>query len=322
MFEDNENFYPAKPELIQQPQGSKYTRLLVSMALFFVVFIVFVPQNYILGTEVIVILLLHELGHLIMMKRFGYKSLNMLFIPLLGAMVSGSKVNVSQKQKVLISLMGPLPGILLGCVLFLIGANMTVADPILIEFSILLICINVVNLIPLDPLDGGNTIEALFFPSNEKIRLYFTLFSSLIMIALGVLLDFFPLLIFGFLMSFKVRAYQKNKAIHDDLQAMDLNYKKEYSDLSDREYWTMRRVFLENNPKIKDIIPEDDTNWENEKLLVEQVNSLLRCEVKEDLSWAQRIFFCVLLLAGLVLPVVLLWKNYHVIEWFIGHAGF
>lgn len=321
MFEESENLYPSKPELVQPEQGSRYMRLLISMVLFFVVFIILVPHNYLLAAEIMGILLVHEFGHLIMMKLFGYKALNMLFIPLLGAMVTGNKINVSQKQKVLISMMGPLPGIVLGCALFA-WAVVAAPDVYLIELALLLMCINMLNLIPLDPLDGGNIIESLFFPSNEQVKMYFTLFSSLTIIVIGVYLEFFPILIFGFLMAFKVRSYQKNKVIHDNLDELELNYRKEYSDLSDSEYWTMRRVFLDNNPKIKEIIPEDGSAWENEKLLVEQVNQLLRYEVKRDLSLFQRLLFLAILIAGLVVPVLMVVRNSKTVEWYLEHAGF
>lgn len=322
MFEESENFFPAKPELVQPEQGSRYGRLLISMVLFFVVLILIVPENYLLAFEIMAILFLHEAGHLIMMKLYGYRSVNMLFIPLFGAMVSGSKNQVSQRQRVLISLMGPLPGIILGCVFLVISGYQIQSEPvILVELGLLLVSINILNLIPLDPLDGGHIIETLFFPSNDQVRMYFTLGSSLLIILGGFYFGFIPLIVIGFLMAFKVRAFQKNKVIHDDLDEMDLNYKKPYSELSDREYWTIRRVFLENNPKIKEIIPEDGTLWENEKLLVEQINQLLRANVIPDLSKAQRFLFLGILLAGIVLPLLLLAGLRPLLEWYIAHVG-
>jgi hypothetical protein len=60
----------------------------------------------------------HEMGHFIAMKAFRYKDLGIFFIPLLGAYVSGSKREVSQKESAIILLAGPLPGIVLGAVFF------------------------------------------------------------------------------------------------------------------------------------------------------------------------------------------------------------
>jgi stage IV sporulation protein FB len=320
MFPNNENIFPAKPELVQPESGYRLWRLLLSILLFFVVFVTVFSDSYFLVSEIVLILLIHEFGHLLVMKKYGYKSLNMIFIPFLGAMVTGNKMQVSQKQKIWISLMGPLPGIILGCGLFMISLAGN-ANVYIVEFALLLISLNVLNLIPLDPLDGGNIIETLFFPSSDKAKMFFALGSSLVMIFIGVYFQFWPILVFGFLMAFKVRAFQKNKIIHDDLDDMEFDYRKEYKDLTDGEYWTLRRVFLDNNPRIKDVIPEDEPVWENEKLIVEQVNQLLRREIKQDLNVFRKIFFFGLMIAAIALPFVLILGNYSLVEWYLLNVG-
>src|SRR5258705_10856071 len=69
------------------------------------------------------IVVFHELGHFFAMKSFRYKDLGIFFIPLLGAYVSGSKREVSQKESAIILLAGPLPGIILGAVFFILYKN-------------------------------------------------------------------------------------------------------------------------------------------------------------------------------------------------------
>ena len=71
MFQENDNLYPAKPEMAAPRQSSRFTGFVISLVLAFVLFIVLVPGNYWLGTEIILILLFHEAGHLIMMKYYG-----------------------------------------------------------------------------------------------------------------------------------------------------------------------------------------------------------------------------------------------------------
>lgn len=320
MFQENDNLYPAKPEMAAPRQSSRFTGFVISLVLAFVLFIVLVPGNYWLGTEIILILLFHEAGHLIMMKYYGYKPKNVYFIPLLGAMISGTKSEVSQRERIMINLMGPLPGIMIGCVLYLAAINRP-DQFILVELSLLLLSINMVNLLPLDPLDGGNIFELLFFPANEKMKMIYTLISSLLVIGLGVWFSFYPLIIFGFLMAFKVRAYQRSKAIHEGLEEMEINYRKSYQELSDREYWTMRRVFLEKNPRIKEIIPEENVIWENERLLVDQINQLLRNKVIKDMNLFQIIIAVLIVLAALIFPVYLVLKNYHLVESYLGYAA-
>ena len=67
MFQENENIFPSKPELVQTESGSKLLKLLISMVLFFVVFVTLFSDSYIFVSEIIVVLLLHELGHLLAM---------------------------------------------------------------------------------------------------------------------------------------------------------------------------------------------------------------------------------------------------------------
>lgn len=321
MFEENDNFYPTKPELIENQRQNGFLKFLISVALFFIVFVTLIAENnYLLATQVVLIILVHELGHLLTMKYFKFNTNGIIFIPFLGAMVSGSKPQVTQSQKFWINIMGPMPGIIIGTAL-LIYCSMTNADLLLVEIALLLIILNLFNLIPLDPLDGGNIIDSLFFPSNDKVKMYFTLISSVIIIIIGAVSGFYALVIFGFFMGFKVRAYQRNRQIHNDLDEIQINYKKSYKELSDREYWTMRRIFLQNNPKIRDLAIEDDAIWENENLLVNQINQLLKQEIIKDLSINKVILYTAFYITVFVLPLVVMFMNLDLIKWYFNYES-
>ena len=58
------------------------------------------------------VLLLHELGHFAGMRLFGYRNVQMFFVPFLGAAVSGRKHAAPVWQQVVVLLLGPLPGLL------------------------------------------------------------------------------------------------------------------------------------------------------------------------------------------------------------------
>ncbi|MEX1001374.1 MAG: site-2 protease family protein [Crocinitomicaceae bacterium] len=308
MFEGDDHIFPAKPEFAIDKKRSNWVKTFVSIAFFIAAFMVLFSGSYLLILEITGILLIHELGHFLMMKKYGYHAVNMFFIPLFGAFVTGEKLSVSQRQKFWISIMGPLPGILLGTVGLIYALNAD--EPThLFQLSALLLGINLLNLIPLDPLDGGNIVSCLFFPSKDEVKMYFALISSLIMIVLGVYFELYVITIFGFFMSLKVRGFQKNLKIHKNLEEEEVDYKKPYEDLSNKEYWTIRRIFLENNPKIKEIIPDDFSLWENEKLIVEQVRQILKLEVREDLSLTQKISYFFLFLALLLIPSFIVLSN-------------
>src|SRR5690606_35831959 len=69
------------------------------------------------------VLLLHEAGHFIAMKYYRYADVKMLFLPFIGALVKGAKQEISQRQSIVILLAGPLPGLLLGIVVYFLDKN-------------------------------------------------------------------------------------------------------------------------------------------------------------------------------------------------------
>lgn len=69
------------------------------------------PVNLLL---ILLVLLIHESGHWLGMKIFKYKDIQMFFIPEFGAAVSGTESTPCAKQKAIVSLMGPVLGIIIG----------------------------------------------------------------------------------------------------------------------------------------------------------------------------------------------------------------
>lgn len=126
------------------------------------------------------ILLFHELGHYLAMKAFNYTNLKMFFIPFFGAAVSGRHYNVAGWKKVLVSLMGPLPGIVLG---MLIGAaGLFLHNPLLIKVGLVTLVLNGFNLIPILPLDGGWICQNLLFTRHYLLDIVFRVIAILALV--------------------------------------------------------------------------------------------------------------------------------------------
>ncbi len=117
------------------------------------------------------VLLFHEAGHWIAMRIFKYRNLRMFFIPLFGAAVTGQNWNVPGWKKAIVSLAGPLPGILLGCVLAVIA--FFVNQPWLNQLSLILLLLNGFNLLPFLPLDGGHILHTTLFCRNRWLDFLF-----------------------------------------------------------------------------------------------------------------------------------------------------
>lgn len=107
------------------------------------------------------ILLAHETGHWVAMRVFGYRNLRMFFIPLFGAAVSGQNFNVPGWKKALVSLAGPVPGILVGTAMAILALR--VDQPWIEKLALMAIVVNAINLLPFVPLDGGWFLNATLF---------------------------------------------------------------------------------------------------------------------------------------------------------------
>lgn len=182
----------------------------------------------------VVIILIHEAGHFIGMKLYGYKNVNVFFIPLFGAATSGVETNQSGGRKAIISLLGPVPGIIIGVVLGFI--YLRTKNEFYLQPARIFLFLNAFNLLPFLPLDGGRVIDNLLFPRNVKIEIVFKVVSGLGLIGVAYLLRSPLLGIFaiGFLISIKktynigsiAKELKNNIPLEDQIN--DINIQKKY----------------------------------------------------------------------------------------------
>lgn len=134
------------------------------------------------------VLLFHELGHIAGMRLFGYRDLQILFLPFLGAAAIGNKPRARAVERAIIYLLGPVPGLLLGCVYFVAGDQLMASFPWLASdrvhlLAFLLVAINYLNLLPFLPFDGGQLLNAAVFDRYPRMRFGFASISTLAMAA-------------------------------------------------------------------------------------------------------------------------------------------
>ncbi len=121
----------------------------------------------------VIVIIIHEGGHFLAMKKFGYRDMKMFFIPFFGAFVSGKSHHVSPAQRAIMILSGPLPGILIGLCLFAFSDFLYAKN--LLQPAVLFMMLNGINLLPVSPLDGGQFLQVLFPASNKIIQTLVTL---------------------------------------------------------------------------------------------------------------------------------------------------
>jgi Zn-dependent protease len=111
------------------------------------------------GIGLVVLLFVHEMGHVLEAKRQGLPVTAPLFIPFMGAVIGMKRMPQDAYHEALNGIAGPILGSLGAAVLWLIGWQLD-SRP-LIALAFLGFLINLFNLIPIVPLDGGRITAAI-----------------------------------------------------------------------------------------------------------------------------------------------------------------
>jgi Zn-dependent protease len=107
----------------------------------------------------VLLIFVHECGHLLMARRFGLKVSAPLFIPFVGAAIAMKEMPRDAWTESWIALGGPLLGSVgaLACV----GLYALTHMPIFLALASVGFILNLFNLLPLGMLDGGRIIKAI-----------------------------------------------------------------------------------------------------------------------------------------------------------------
>lgn len=311
-----DGIYPKKPMLVEKKSEANWGKTFLSIALFVLTFSFLFPQNWGSILLLVLVLIIHELGHFSAMKLLRYTEVKMLFIPLLGAFVHGKKELYSQREKALVLLAGPVPGIIIGALLMYWAGERE--DFWMMYTGLLFSILNVLNLLPILPLDGGQLVKVLFFEKQELFQLIFTFISSLIVIAMGWFLSNWMVMLFGFFLGWRVHGFQKMYRIHRDLRADGVNIEQYYAELSDMDYHHIKQVFLKHSHSASRIVEQGmiEETYLNE-LLSNEVNNILETPLKKDLRLGGKLLFLGIWLACFVLIAWSLTHESSHLAWFI-----
>ena len=111
-----------------------------------------------IGTEtslgILLILVFHELGHLVMIRWFQIKSLWPLFLPWVGAIILMQDPVKEARKKAWIGLAGPIAGVFATCALHVLAMHL--GSPALMNAVVWGYTMHLFNLIPSGSLDGGH----------------------------------------------------------------------------------------------------------------------------------------------------------------------
>jgi len=307
----NEIIVPPKYQK-QEKTSDIWLRSFVSLALYLVIGYYIFPSYKIL-LLITAIVMIHELGHFIAMKIFRYNDLGIFFIPLLGAYVSGTKREVSQRESAIILLAGPLPGIVIGIIFYLLWQSSPyeggIAGISYYSISLLFVILNLFNLLPVYPLDGGQLLNRVFLNEHNWLSKIF------IFLSIGFLTWFalyggprpmYILLFFPAMMLLRLFGEKEMTAVEKRIEAEGINTDLEYTDLPDEAYWKIRNILIEEYPPFKNIPPSPPyTYCEKEERIMTTIQSLLHRHLIQDVPVMGKLFLFLLWAAAIASPWLL-----------------
>lgn len=292
--------FPPKPE--EKIQEQSINRSLLSMGFFILTFyLVFKWElEYILVLAGV--LLIHELGHFLAMRIYKYSDLGIFFVPLVGAFATGTKETISQKQSVIILFAGSLPGVIIGMILYYFAIQHD--SEFLLKTADIFVFLNLFNLLPLLPLDGGRIIKVLFFENNTLINKVFIGISIAVMSYYSISTESYVLLIIPFFLFMQFGNLEFVKRTTDALKLKAIETDKSFTELSDKEYWLIREE-IGNQAKYyrRFITPGVYRPDKNEQKLIEQVKAIIQKKSINDLGTGRRILIILIWILSFVLPL-------------------
>lgn len=175
-----------------------YKETPVYLKYWFLLIFFFIPIDY---TIILFFsLLVHELAHVWMGNKLGYKSEYIYLSIINGAAKIDEKFLEKNKDVIKISIAGPLSNLILTILSFLIftlfhsinsinGTETPIVYDFIVKFSVVNFLLFITNLIPIIPLDGGRISKSIFsiIFGNEKGKFINAIFSLIICVLLLVL---------------------------------------------------------------------------------------------------------------------------------------
>ena len=107
----------------------------------------------------VLLLLLHEMGHVIQLRREGVEASAPMFIPFLGAVISAKSLGDNAAAEARVGLAGPILGSI--ATLIPLGLWLATGDDFWRALAYIGFFLNLFNLLPVVPLDGGRAMAAL-----------------------------------------------------------------------------------------------------------------------------------------------------------------
>ena len=139
--------------------GAKIALASWSLVLSFVLYVAVFGWQF--AIILVLVLVLHELGHYVAFRSYGLPAKLPVLVPFLGAFTIGQPPD-DLEHDAYIALAGPLTGLLLAMICATIGTQFH--DPFWLAIASVSAFLNLFNMMPMPPFDGGRIIAAIWPP--------------------------------------------------------------------------------------------------------------------------------------------------------------
>jgi Zn-dependent protease len=137
--------------------GGAIARTLGSMIISIAVYATFMGPSFAAGF--VLLILVHEMGHIIALRNYGIRSSPPIFLPFIGAIITVPSLR-NAKEEAIVGIGGPVLGTVGALVCF--GLYLALHhNPLLLNLAYWGFAINLLNLLPIPPLDGGRVTAAV-----------------------------------------------------------------------------------------------------------------------------------------------------------------
>lgn len=138
----------------------KYSKFLGSgVSMFIMIWVYSLHYGWAYAVGIVLMIAIHEFGHLVFAKAVGMPVSLPFFVPFLGAFISMKEPPKNAWQEAVVAVGGPFFGLVAALVAFYWG--MAEQNGLVLAIAYFSFFITLFNMIPISPLDGGRIVTAL-----------------------------------------------------------------------------------------------------------------------------------------------------------------
>ncbi len=151
--------------------GAKILSLAAKGAKFWLAAASAATYSYMFGWKfaiaIMITLFIHESGHVWAMRKSGIPTKGFYFIPLIGGAAVPDRAFKSRSEEYFVAIMGPVWGLILSIIVALL--YIITGEALFAVIASWMALVNLFNLLPISPLDGGRMLKSITFSINGKL---------------------------------------------------------------------------------------------------------------------------------------------------------